>query len=126
MGTEKQLKYTTMATKTKKQNVFQTNWATIKNEIGTINQCLAMFANIVNETKNKQIIETFGKYFTDKSNKELNKLYYGKIKQFAKIGEKVHIKRNIKGCETVYEYTKKCSVYDIYRYFAQLAKSDKK
>lgn len=104
----------------KKQNAFANNWQKVKNQVGTVNSCIVTFANIVEN--DKDLTEVFGKYITGKSNKELNKLYYKDITAFAKVGEVIQRTTTIKGCETTYTYTKKCSVYDVYRYFHTLTK----
>lgn len=104
----------------KKQNTFTTNWQKVKKQVGTINSCLATFANIVEN--DKELSNTFGKYIIGKSNKELNKVYYKDIATFAKVGEEVQRTTTVKGCATTYTYTKKCSVYDVYRYFHTLNK----
>lgn len=104
----------------KKQNLFATNWQKVKTQVGTVNSCIVTFANIVENDKDLKSI--FGKYVTDKSNKELNKLYYKDITTFAKVGETIQRTTTIKGCATTYTYIKKCSVYDVYRYFHTLTK----
>lgn len=105
----------------KKQSTFTTNWQRVKTQVGTINSCLATFANIVDN--DKELGNIYGKYLYGKSNKELNRLYYKDIKQFTKEGEIIQRVTTVKGCKTTYTYTKKCSVYDIYRFFHTLNKT---
>ena len=98
-------------------------WNNLKENKGTINKCLTDFRNSIEIAKEddftKYCKNIFAKY---ESNKALNKTYYDKIKETFKIGTIVSYKKNE---DTIVQYERKCSEYDIYRYFYQLYKESK-
>ena len=106
-----------------KANNFLKEWNNLKENKGTINKCLVDFQNTINLSKETEFTkfckQCFAKY---DSNKALNKEYYAKIKETFKIGTIVSYKKND---DTTVQYERKCSEYDIYRYFYQLYKESK-
>ena len=112
----------------KKENVKNVNnyvkyWNNLKENKGTINKCLIDFKNSIEIAKEddftKYCKNIFAKY---ESNKALNKAYYDKIKDTFKIGTTISYKKND---NTIVQYERKRSEYDIYRYFNQLYKECK-
>ena len=97
-------------------------WNNLKENKGTINKCLIDFKNSIEIAKEDDFVKycksIFAKY---ESNKALNKAYYDKIKDTFKIGSIVSYKKN----DTTVQYERKCSEYDIYRFFYQLHKESK-
>jgi hypothetical protein len=98
-------------------------WNNLKENKGTINKCLIDFRNSVELSQEDEFVKycknIFAKY---ESNKALNKAYYDKIKATFNIGTIVSYKKNE---STTIQYVRKCSEYDIYRYFYQLHKESK-
>ena len=98
-------------------------WNNLKENKGTINKCLTDFRNSIEIAKDdnftKYCKDIFAKY---ENNKALNKSYYDKIKDTFKIGTTISYKKND---NTIVQYERKCSEYDIYRYFYQLYKESK-
>lgn len=98
-------------------------WNNLKENKGTINKCLTDFKNSIEIAKDddftKYCKNLFAKY---ESNKALNKAHYNKIKEIFNIGAIVSYKKNN---DTTIQYERKCSEYDIYRYFYQLYKESK-
>lgn len=107
----------------KNANNFTKYWNNLKENKGTINKCLLDFKNSIEEAKDDDFVKfcksIFAKY---ESNKALNKAYYDKIKDTFKIGSIVSYKKND---NTTIQYERKCSEYDVYRYFYQLHKESK-
>jgi hypothetical protein len=95
-------------------------WNNLKENKGTINKCLIDFRNSVELSNDddftKYCKNVFAKY---ESNKALNKAYYDKIKEMFKIGSIISYKKND---DTIVQYERKCSEYDIYKYFYNLHK----
>jgi hypothetical protein len=104
----------------KNVNNFTKFWNNLKENKGTINKCLIDFKNSVELSKDDDFVKycknIFAKY---ESNKALNKAYYDKIKDTFKIGSIVSYKKND---DTIVQYERKCSEYDIYKYFYNLHK----
>ena len=98
-------------------------WNNLKENKGTINKCLIDFKNSIELAKGDDFTkfckDTFAKY---ESNKALNKAYYDKIKETFKIGAIVSYKKND---DTIVQYERKCSEWDIYNYFYKLYKESK-
>lgn len=99
-----------------KTNKFLAAWQQLSENKGTINKCLVDFRNTCEMQANSD--NDFIRYclsiFKDyDSNKSLNAAYYGKIKEFAHIGEERTTKRGDK----TYISVIKCSEYTIFRYF---------
>lgn len=98
-------------------------WNNLKENKGTINKCLIDFKTSIEMAKEDDFVKfcknIFAKY---ESNKTLNKVYYNKIKETFKIGTIISYKKND---DTIVQYERKCSEYDIYRYFFQLYKESK-
>ena len=98
-------------------------WNNLKENKGTINKCLIDFKNSIEVAKEDDFTkfckDIFAKY---ESNKALNKAFYDKIKETFKIGTTISYKKND---DTIVQYDRKCSEYDIYRYFYQLHKEGK-
>lgn len=112
-----------METTAKKTNLFIQNWKSLSENNGTINKCLVDFKNTIllaNETYNNDFITYCRNIFADKSNKELNNLYYKEIKDTYKIGEEYQIKRK----NTIIIAKRKCSEFTIYKYFWSLFKKE--
>lgn len=98
-------------------------WNNLKENKGTINKCIVDFKNSIEIAKDDDFTEYCKKVFAKyESNKALNKAYYNKIKDSFKIGTIVSYKKND---DTTIQYERKCSEYDIYRFFYQLYKEDK-
>lgn len=107
----------------KSVNNFAKFWNNLKANKGTINKCLIDFRNSIELARDDDFTKfckgIFAKY---ESNKALNKAYYDKIKESFKIGTIVSYKKNN---DITIQYERKCSEYDIYRYFYQLYKESK-
>lgn len=102
----------------KKRSNFLNYWDNLKSVNGTVNACIVDFRTRV-ESAPTDDFTTFCKgMFEGKSNKEVNAICYASIKTACKYGETYT--RTIKG--TVYTYTHKCSVWDVYKYFYTLFK----
>lgn len=107
----------------KNVNNFTKYWNNLKENKGSINKCIIDFRNSIEIAKDDDFVKycknIFAKY---ESNKALNKAYYNKIKEAFKIGTIISYKKND---NTTIQYERKCSEYDIYRYFYQLYKEGK-
>lgn len=108
----------------KKQNLFTQNWKPLSENNGTINKCLVDFKNTILLANEKYGNNDFVIYcntlFADKSNKELNSLYYKEIKDAYKIGEEYEIKRK----NTIIIAKRKCTEFTIYKYCWSLFKKE--
>lgn len=104
-------------------NDFLREWNNLKENKGTINKCLVDFQNTINLSKETEFTKfckaLFAKY---DSNKALNKAYYDKIKDTFKIGSIVSYKQND---NTIVQYERRCSEWDIFQYFYKLYKESK-
>lgn len=119
------MKATSVNTKesVKSVNNFTKFWNNLKENKGTINKCLIDFKNSIEIAKDDDFVKFCKSIFTKyESNKALNKAYYDKIKETFKIGTIVSYKKND---DIIVQYKRKCSEYDIYRYFYQLYKESK-
>jgi hypothetical protein len=94
-------------------------WNNLKENKGTVNKCLIDFVNTCNMAKGDNFTKFCNSLFDGKTNKELNKKYYKDIATACKYGETITIKKNE---STTIQYTKKCSEFDIYKYFYNLYK----
>jgi hypothetical protein len=115
------MKTTKENTKASAKNVnnFTKFWNNLKENKGTINKCLIDFRNSCLLAEENDFAKYCLSLFGDKSNKVLNGEYYSEIKATYKIGAIVSYKKND---DTTVQYERKCSEYDIYRYFYQLYK----
>jgi hypothetical protein len=98
-------------------------WNNLKENRGTVNKCLIDFKNSIEIAKEDDFTKfcksIFAKY---ESNKALNKAYYDKIKETFKIGSTISHKKN---SDTIVQYERKCSEWDIFNYFYKLHKESK-
>lgn len=119
------MKTTNVTTKESAKSVsnYAKYWNNLKENKGTINKCLIDFKNSIEISKEDDFTKfcknIFAKY---ESNKSLNKAYYDKIKDTFKIGSIVSYKKND---DTIVQYERKCSEWDIYNYFYKLHKESK-
>lgn len=104
-----------------KKTNFLSYWENLKSQNGTINACLVDFRARVEIVGDDDFTAFVRPLFDGKSNKEINSLYYQGIKSACKYGEQYT--RTIKGA--VYTYTRKCSVWDVYKYFYSLYRGRK-
>lgn len=118
------MKTTNVNTKESAKNVnnYIKFWNNLKENKGTINKCLVDFRNSCLLAKENDFTKYCLALFGDKSNKVLNGEYYNEIKETFKIGTTVSYKKND---DTIVQYERKCSEYDIYCYFYQLYKKSK-
>ena len=105
-------------------------WREHKNNVGTINYCLSiLFDSAKNDSVELAKIFTIlvGSKFAEFSNKQINDVLYKSIKQLnPDVGETIHVKRVIKGAETIVEERKKLSVFKCYQSLYKLAKKANK
>lgn len=108
--------------KVKKQSTFVKYWRNLSEQQGTINFCLRAFVDLC-EVSEKSDFNTFVLNQVGKNFKDFNKYHYKGIKCVGKVGEVATITRKIKGGEQIIQYTRKCSLFVVYRYFWKLYKA---
>lgn len=100
-----------------KANKFISEWNRVKENKGTINKCLVDFRNSCLLSKESDFTKFCISLFGDKTNKVLNGEYYSEIKNAYKIGETVSY---TKKDGAIIQYTRKCSEWDVFKYFYNL------